>query len=250
MVPTLSLGPLSLPVPAILLIFGFWLGSVLAEKEAARLNIKVDSLANLLLLSLLIGLLGARISYAATFPGAFQGNLLSLVSLNPNLLDPQAGLLLALFSSWVIGQRSSLPLWRTLDALIPFFGSMLFFFHLSKFAAGTGYGLATDLPWAIQLWGATRHPVQLYLSLGILTSTAAFMLLPSFQKRLPGARFLHFLSLISIWEVFASGFKQSGSLIGPGVRLAQLGFFILAAAGLIAYHSLWRRYRKEETFEA
>ncbi len=33
---------------------------------------------------------------------------------------------------------------------------------LANLASGDAFGAPSSLPWAIELWGAARHPVQIY----------------------------------------------------------------------------------------
>jgi len=58
-----------------------------------------------------------------------------------------------------------LPLWPALDALTPGLAAVMIAIGLAHIASGDAFGSPADLPWAIQLWGARRHPTQIYETL-------------------------------------------------------------------------------------
>ncbi len=235
MFPTLRLGPVSLPVPELILLIGFWIGSTWAERRSPRFNVPSKDLGNLLLLSLAAGLLGGRATYVLSNLPSFQGNLGSIFSLNPNLIELQGGLSIAVFSAWVYASQKRLDPWSCLDALTPFFSVLYLTISLHFFSAGSRYGLPTALPWGIQLWGAVRHPVQLYHALGALIIMLALYVHPAGKDQLPGSSFLLFCAAISFSMMIALGFQQTDRVIGPGVRLNQLAAWIFFCASGILY---------------
>jgi len=82
MLPTIQLGPVSLQVPGLVLLAGLWIGLTLSERRAKRGGENPAHLYNLVFIAIIAGIIGARLSYALTYPDAFTANLLSLVSLN------------------------------------------------------------------------------------------------------------------------------------------------------------------------
>ncbi len=162
MLPTMQIGPLSVAVPGLIILVGLWIALYLSERRAVFHQISPNFIYNLVVWSMVAGILGARLIFLARYPQAFVNNPLSLVSLNPGLLDPVAGVLIGIACFVIYINRVKASLWSVLDTLAP---GMIFFYialNLSQFAAGTFYGLPTSLPWAIRLWEADRHPVQIY----------------------------------------------------------------------------------------
>ena len=121
MFPTLQVGPLSIQVPGLVLLLGLWLGLTVSERRSRQRGENPNYLYTLLLITLLAGFLGARLSYAVTYPDAFSANLLSLISLNPGLLDLSAGIYIAAGAATIFIYRKKLPLWSTLDSITPIF---------------------------------------------------------------------------------------------------------------------------------
>jgi len=144
MFPIFQLGPLSIQVPGLVLLLSLWLGLTLSERRARRRGEDQNNLYNLVLISLVAGLLGARLSYAITYPDAFSANPLGLLSLNPGLLDPAAGAFIAVGAAFVFIYRKKLPLWNTLDALTPLLAMMAIGIGVSHLASGSAFGKPTE----------------------------------------------------------------------------------------------------------
>lgn len=230
MFPNLQLGPLNLQTPLLALLLAFWLGLNLAERFAPRHNINPDSLYNLVFTALVSGILGARLGFIALNPAAFT-HLWDALSLNPGLLDPWSGLGTALIAALVYAQRKKMALWSTLDALTPLFAMIMLGMGVSHLASGQAFGMKTDLPWGIALWGATRHPTQVY---EILAALATLILLS--PKIMPpthsGILFTRFAALTAAWQLFILGFRGDSTLLPGGLRAEQVLAWLALAASL------------------
>ncbi len=232
MFPTINLGSLSMPAPGLILLLGFWLGSVLAERKSKLFNVNPNLVEKVLWVCLLSGLIGARLSYIARHSSAFQENFLSVFSLNPNLLDPIGGLLISAAVGFVYISHQRISLWTFLDSLTPFFAVMAIALSFSNFASGTGFGTSTTLPWGISLWGDLRHPVQIYYFLGGLVTLFIILIRKQTNEHQSGFSFLLFVSLTSGFRLFFSGFQETASLVGGGLRFPQLIFWTILAISL------------------
>lgn len=233
MLPVLNLGPLSLPVPQFILLIGLWVGSVLSERKSKPLLDDPGFIDRLLWPSILAGILGARLSYFARNPAAFSGEYLSLFSLNLNLFDPLGGLLIGLSVSIYIVSRSKNNPLLVLDSISPFLGIFTSAIHLSKFASGTGFGNLAELPWAINLWGGYRHPVQFYYLLGSLLSLSIILTLLAKYSYTQGLVFFIFVLLTSSYLLLFSRYEVSNFLLFAGIRLDQLIFWVGSLISLV-----------------
>jgi len=145
MFPTINLGPLSLPAPELILLISFWLGSIISERQAKRFNVDPLILDKVLWITLLAGIIGARLSYVARSPSAFEGNLLAIFSLNPDLLDPAGGLFISAAVGFLYLSKQQISAKSFLDSLSPFLGVMALALSLSNLASGRGFGTATTV---------------------------------------------------------------------------------------------------------
>ena len=231
------------PRDLILVMAAIWLGITLAEKRAPKHGVSANDLNNLAFYPLLGYVLGGRILFALENLSAFAESPLSIFSLNLDLFDPIGGLAVALIVAFVYGQRKSMSLWPTLDSLTPLFAIFAVGLALAHLVSGNAFGQATSLPWGMDLWGATRHPSQIY---ALLASLLTFGLL-WFQKTDsgPGSSFLTFVALTSGWRVLLEAFRGDSTLIFGGIRSAQIIAWIVLAVSL----SLLDKFSKNPPYE-
>ncbi len=231
MFPTIRIGPLSLQAPGLMLLLSLWIGITLAEKSAKVYKVSAERLSNLIFIALLAGILGARLAYIAQFPQAFAGNWLNIVSLSPGLLDIMGGIAAAFIGAFIYGQKKEMDFWKTLDALIPFFGMLAIGLAASNLASGDAFGMETTVPWGIELWNATRHPTQVYMMLGALVTLNLVWLSKQNARSQAGVGFLTFIAFTAGYTLFIEAFRGDSTLIFGGVRTGQvIALFVLGVA--------------------
>ncbi|MEX0788582.1 MAG: prolipoprotein diacylglyceryl transferase family protein [Anaerolineales bacterium] len=240
MFPLLQLGPLALRLPGLFLLMGIWVGTSLIDREAPRHNVSGAALNNLVLYALIAGIVGARLGYALRYFQVYAEDPLSLVSLNPNTLSPLEGAVTALVVALVLAQRWRLTLWRSLDALTPCLAVFAIFVGLAHLSSGDAFGAPSSVPWAIELWGAKRHPSQAYeIAAAIFVFLAVWRLrrTPAF----PSFLFLSWLTLAAGSRLFLEAFRGDSVIVLSTLRSAQLVSLAVLAAALSALHSRARR---------
>jgi prolipoprotein diacylglyceryltransferase len=166
---------------------------------------------------------------------------LSLLSLNPGLLDPLAGASIAAISGMVYINRKKISFWETLDALTPLFAVMGIAVGISHLSSGSAFGKPTDLPFGIELWGQVRHPSQVYETISAASILAFIWYLDkSSWSQVPGNTFLSFLALSAFSRLILEAFRGDSMLVGGGFRIAQIFAWIILA-GCLSILS-WRIY--------
>ncbi len=248
MLPYLNIGPVMVQLPGLALLLGLWLGMELSARQAVRLGLSGERVVNLILWGLGIGAVTARLGYALRYPDAFLSAPLSLLSLNPQTLDPWFGLLGGLIAAWAYGQRVHLPLRPLLDALAPGLATFAVFVGVAHVLSGDAYGMPTSLPWGIELWGAKRHPTQFYEVL-LTTGVLAWVGEQGRKARGDGTLFLATAGLLAAVRLFVEGFRGDSLTMFGGLRVAQM----VALAGLLLVvwlYPFWRQnpvaYRPNE----
>ena len=236
MFPVIQLGPLAIQSAGLFLLASIWIGMTLTEKRAAHSGLKSDSLDSLILLSLFSFLAGGRLAYAALHFDSLRASPLDIFSLNTSLFDLTGGLAAGFIVALVYGQRKGLAFWPTLDALTPFFATMMVGLGASHLASGDAFGKETSLPWGIELFGAVRHPSQVYE-----IATALFILnLIGLRKPFSaaGVQFLAFLAWTAGASLFLEAFRGDSTLVFGGLRLGQIFAWIVLAAALVGLERL------------
>ena len=108
------------------------------------------------------------------------------------------------------------------------------------------YGRPTDLPWAMFIDGAYRHPTFLYESLWNLIIFAGLYYYIR-TKPTPGRVFALYFIGYSIGRFFIEGLRTDSLMLGP-LRIAQVVSLALIALGIALFY-LVRKYRKDEENE-
>jgi phosphatidylglycerol:prolipoprotein diacylglycerol transferase len=168
---------------------------------------------------------------------------LGLISLNPNTLAPFEGVLAALIVALIYGQRKHLPLIPTLDAFTPGLASTAIFLGLAHISSGDAFGAPTEVPWAIDLWGASRHPSQIYET---IAAVLIFLVIQRLKSRspFPGFIFTLWILLTAIDRLFLEAFRGDSILIVDGLRSAQVVSLALAVAAMLGFYFLTGRQNK------
>jgi prolipoprotein diacylglyceryltransferase len=239
MLPVLQIGPLALPLPELLILGGIWIGLSLAERYAKRYEITPDQLFYLTLTGLLSGVIGARLAYVLRYPQAFTSNPLDIFSRNLGLFDPSTGLLLGVLGALIYVQRKKLSWLAVLDAITPALAVLAVAVGLSHLASGEAYGAPADLAWGVNLWGALRHPSQVYETLAALMILG--LLWPGHEGVInlrPGGYFLRFIACSAMARLLLEGFRGDSAILPGDLRAAQIIAWIVLALSLLVINRL------------
>jgi phosphatidylglycerol---prolipoprotein diacylglyceryl transferase len=156
------------------------------------------------------GLVGARLWYVAFRPDEVT-SFLNFFTLGGGGLAWPGGVLLAGIVLVLALRRNKEPVWKWLDIVAIGTVAGLAVGKIGSFLNGDGFGIGSDLPWAIEyadqfapgaVVGAPVHPIQLYAA--VLFAALAYILLRLHRNRIkePGHVFwlglggISFISLI------------------------------------------------------
>lgn len=221
------------PRHMILLVIAAWVGLSFAEKRAERYGISKDELNNITFYGLLAFVIGGRLSFVLQNIPTFTKSPSGIISINPDIFDPFGAIAIAVIIALIYGQRHGLSIWPTLDALTPFFATLMIGIGLSHLAAGTAFGKQTSLPWGIDLWNATRHPTQIYETLASLIIFGLFW----FQKQSPrsGILFLTFAAYTAAAHLFIDAFRGDNTFLFNSLNQNQVIAWGILALCFIAF---------------
>ena len=240
MFPVINIGPAAVQAAGLILLLSFMIGTWLTDRFSQKIGAHDDAIDNAILIGLVSGILGARLGFMLQNPGVFLDNPLSILSLTPSMLNASFGLLVGALSALIFAQKKHLPLWPTLDTLSPFFVMIFMGVHMANFANGNAFGLPADLPWAVQLWNAMRHPVQLY---AVILAGLVLIWMVTHTKLFSVTGFVHSgvlfnitLITLSVITLFSRAFVAEKILLA-GLDLIQIISFFTAAGGLSLVYS-------------
>ena len=107
------------------------------------------------------------------------------------------------------------------------------------------FGAPTTVPWAIDLWGASRHPSQIYETIAAALIFLAILRLKS-RSFFSGFIFTLWILLTAIGRLFLEAFRGDSVLIFDGLRSAQVVSLALTIVAMLGLHFLARRQNKAD----
>jgi prolipoprotein diacylglyceryltransferase len=242
MFPVIHLGPLTIQARGLILLAAFWLAAEAAERGARRLGIRGDVVYSLAFIAAAAGLIGARLGYVLEHWSAYQTDLGAIAALNFNTLSPLAGVATGLIAAYLYARRKGVANRKLLDALTPGFIVFAGGLALADLASGDAYGSPSSLPWAIELWGAARHPAQAYQLIAVIVIGLVVL---RTRRAFDGAWFGLFGALYSASRLFGEAFRGDSETIA-GLRVAQVWSLIVLLIMLVLLR-VWARSAVERT---
>jgi phosphatidylglycerol:prolipoprotein diacylglycerol transferase len=226
MLPTIDIGPLVLPTAGLVFIIGAWIVLSLTERAAKRLKLNVEATYTLVAIMMGAAFVGARLVFVVLHWPAYQDDLLSIFWPLTSGFNWGAGIVVALLAGVFYMRAKQLPPAATLDALAPGLILVLIVLSLADFAAGPGYGQASSVPWAIDVFGIRRHPVQFYeVTLGVLALVIWWRFVD--RRRYEGQLFLLTVAVYAGGRLLFDAFRANTPLTADGFHLVQIASLII-----------------------
>ena len=198
----LQFGPLHLRAYGLMMAIAFVVGTFLSLRAARRASLDEDKVVNVILVTLVASILGARMLYVLEHLGEFRREWTSVLALWQGGLTLYGGLFAGTFAGLVAARRMGLPVWVTADALTPALALGTMFGRVGCYLNGCCYGQPTNLPWgvvfppgsfaALEFGSSPVHPSQLYNALAGLALFLLFTVARS-RFRVPGVMFWSFI---------------------------------------------------------
>lgn len=226
MFPIFNLGPLAIQAPGLIILVGIYISFLVIEKQPKIFKGSANDLSNLIFTYLISIIILGRLSYILKFPAIFLENPISIISLNPSLIDFGSGSILGLAVISIFIQKKKLITNEILDALaLPSIVFLVFFFF-AQLASGNLYGKPTFLPWSINLWGTNRHPLQIYYMLALFP--IIFLTIKRMRNyNQKGVLFYKTTSVLSLLFVFFDFFNGDPNNLLAGFNKIQMAALLI-----------------------
>ncbi len=214
----LKFGKLTIYTYGLFIAIGFMTGMYVAKKEAERLEQDPQKIMDMCFYILLFGIIGARLFFILTTPGAYLADPLEIFRIQNGGLVFYGGFIGAVAAAFIFFKKKKMPFWKTTDILAPALAIGHFFGRIGCLFAGCCYGRPCDLPWAVVFKhtesvariGVPLHPTQIYSALNNL-AIFAFLWFFRTRKKFDGQLFCIYVFIYgitrSIMETFRGDFR-------------------------------------------
>lgn len=217
----------------LMMVIGFMLGIRRATKVSLkRYGIEPDRVYDIALVSLLGGVIGARVVYILLNPGTESWS--GFFAVWQGGLSFHGGLACAMILGYIYTRIAKMSFVNVADMVAPSLAIGYALTRIGCFLNGCCYGAPTSLPWGVRfnengVLTPPSHPTQIYAT---IINLLIFWLLTRLEKlnRKPGFVFVAYLGLYSIYrfliEYLRSGYSAEQWMFGftqaQGVSLAVI----------------------------
>ncbi len=220
------------------------IGTYLAYREAQRKGVNPEHILNIVIIGAPLSWIGARIYYVIFQWEYYAKHLEEIVRIWHGGLAFHGGIITALIVGLLYTRWQRLKFWLMADIFAPSLILGQAIGRVGNFTNQEAYGYVTNVPWAIYMAGAPRHPTFFYES---LWNIAVFMFLLWFRRRpgrVDGDIFLAYIALYSVGRFVIEGFRTDSLMLGP-FRVAQIvSIAAILIAGFLFYYYRERRSAK------
>ncbi|HEX3031417.1 MAG TPA: prolipoprotein diacylglyceryl transferase [Bacillota bacterium] len=241
----LEIGPIAIRWYGIIMAVALGTATMLALRLARREKLDEDHILNLVLLVAPLSWLGARLYYVIFNWSEYASDPMEIFKIWHGGLAIHGGILTAIVLGYIYIRRFRLDFWQIADLTAPCFVLGQAIGRWGNFFNQEAYGYTTNLPWAMYIAGAYRHPTFLYESIWDLGICLLLLWLGSRTKGPRGRLFLLWLGLYSVGRFFIEMLRTDSLMLGP-LRQAQVISVVIFAASMALLAWRWRKWKKPE----
>ncbi len=237
-----QIGPLTIRWYGLLISMAVLIGTFLVLKEAERQKLDQDKVLNIIILALPAAFIGARLWYVAFNWDYYSAFPADIIKIWQGGLAIHGGLIGGFLVGYWYTKTAKLPFWQLADIFAPSVILGQAIGRWGNYFNQEAYGYETNLPWAMYIDGAYRHPTFLYESLWNLSVFIFLILIRRSKKIITGEVFLSYAVLYSAGRLVIESFRTDSLMMGP-LRTAQVtSLLVIGFAVLMIY--IRRKYTK------
>lgn len=252
-----KIGPITIHYYGLMYVIAITLGLVLIIKEVRRkaIDVSTEDLFDLLLWTIPVAILGARIYYVAFQWGYYSQHPLDMVKVWEGGLAIHGGVIAGAIAVYLFCRVKKVSFWALTDAISPSLILGQAIGRIGNLMNGDAYGLPTTLPWGIRFPlnspagqaypGLATHPSMIY---EMILNLLIFVYLWRIRKKGYRAGFLTsmYVILYSLARSLVSFSRGDSLWLGP-IRAAHAisAILILAFGGFIMWRRLYERLTPE-----
>jgi phosphatidylglycerol:prolipoprotein diacylglycerol transferase len=228
----------------VLIAAGLLLAMFYVMKRAPQFGVSDDDFTDVLIFSLVLGIIGARAYYIIFDPNRASDypNFISMLQIWNGGLGIYGGIIVSFITAFVVCRVKKISTGAVFDlgALGFLIGQCIG--RWGNFFNQEAYGSVTNLPWGMKIYDyishydyVTVHPCFLYESIWCLIG---FLLLHNYSKKhrkFNGEIFLMYIMWYGFGRFFIEGLRTDSLYIGATIKVSQLVAVVTFIAALVMY---------------
>lgn len=210
----------------ILIALGIVIAGIVSYNRAEKFNIQKDSIVDIILVSVPMGIIGARLYYVIFQWSYYKDHIGEIIAVRNGGLAIHGGLILGIAVAYFMCKVKKVEFFNVMDLAIPTVALAQGIGRWGNYINGEAHGGVTNLPWAITVNGEKVHPTFLYESLWCLCIFVLLIILS--KKRLFKGQILMLYGILySIERFFVEGLRTDSLMIGPFRQAQVISLFII-----------------------
>lgn len=239
-----EIGPISVRWYGILISTGIALGIVLAYMECARQKIDPEHVLTISIFAIPAAFVGARLYYVIfLWNDYFRFHPIEIITGAQAGLAIHGGVMGGVLAGYFVVRKYNLNFWKMADIFAPSIILGQAIGRWGNYFNQEAYGFITNVPWAMYIAGAYRHPTFLYESIWNIGVFAYLIYRRYHPETKQGEVFISYIILYSIGRIVIESFRTDSLMIGP-LRTAQVVSLILIIVGILIYYFKVRNSQK------
>lgn len=227
-----QIGPIAVRWYGILMSTALGLGTLLAYREAEKQKIDPEHIINIVVIAAPLAFVGARLYYVLFNWNYYAAHPAEIPAVWHGGLAIHGALIGGVLTGYFVVRHYKLNFWYMADIVAPSLILGQAIGRWGNFFNQEAYGYETNLPWAMFIDGAYRHPTFLYESLWNL-GVFIFLLWLRRQRFIKhGDVFMSYFALYSLGRVWVEYFRTDSLMLGP-LKVAQVVSLLGMIAGII-----------------
>lgn len=217
---------------ALMITGGIIVASLIAYYRAPRHNIDRDNLLNMLIISIPVGIIGARMYYVIFNWDSYSGDFLKIINIREGGLAIHGGLILGLSVAAILCFIWHIRPLNLLDLCMPAISLAQSIGRWGNYFNSEAHGGPTDLPWAVDINGIGYHPTFLYESIWCFILFIILLYVDNHRK-FQGQVFLLYGILYSMERFCVEALRTDSLMIGAFKQAQVLSLAIIIVFGII-----------------
>ena len=230
-----EIGPIAVRWYGVLISMAIGLGIVLAYRECMRQRIDPDHALTISIFAIPAALIGSRLYFVAFNWDYYSLHPGVILATWQGGLAIHGGVIGGVLAGYFVVRKYNLNFWKMADIFAPSIILGQAIGRWGNYFNQEAYGFITDVPWAMYIAGAYRHPTFLYESIWNIGVFAYLMYLRYQPRTKQGEIFTNYIILYSIGRLGIEFFRTDSLMIGP-LMVAQVVSLTLIVVGVLIYY--------------
>lgn len=229
---------------SVMILLGVFVGGAILLKESKRFKIPEDYMVNLIILTLIVAIIGARLYYVIFEWSYYSKNLIDIFKIWEGGLAIHGGLIAGLIFIIIYTKKYKVNTLRMLDMIVVgvIIGQAIG--RWGNFFNGEAHGVMTSLEFlnslhlpqfiidGMKIHGIYYHPTFLYESIWCLIGFIIMLIFRRRYYRKIGQTTAFYMIWYGVGRFFIEGMRTDSLMIG-NLRVAQLVSLVLVIIGII-----------------